>query len=50
MAMEELLPYQFEPEYSDREDLDNDDDDDDSHALVSRPYSCAGNRQGTNYR
>ena len=29
--MEELLLYQFEPEYSDREDLD--DDDDDSHSF-----------------
>ena len=35
--MEELLPYHLEPEYSDRENLDDDhdvdvDDDDDSHS------------------
>ena len=38
-AMEEILPYHLEPEYSDREDLDDDHDVVDSHSSVSRPYS-----------
>ena len=46
MSMEELLPYQFEPEYSDREDLADDDDDDDSHSFPDLTHELETDRVG----